>query len=148
MKNIILIISAIVSICSQSPAYAETDLAQQRAMAFQLAPIKSSNDLKNYLATTPLKKTPLNVLPKTEQSNFLKSLTFNENGLTGFNFQILKDNLSVSQTYKILSLFGAQHLAQSISNGKLDVQSNSARPSMISSSHTDPKIGNSPTTQN
>lgn len=71
-----------------------------------LAPIKSSQNLEAFNK----EESPLNALPKEARQDFLDSLTFNERGLTGFNYHILETQLSPSQIYKILALFGSQHL--------------------------------------
>jgi hypothetical protein len=140
MKKISIIFLAIFAIGVGQLAQAQTVDSNKRAFAYQLAPIKSLNDLNSYLAVTPSKKSPLNVLPASEKKKFLESLTFNENGLTGFNFQILKSNLNTSQTNKILALFGAQHLASVIHGNQPDA----FRGSSLNSAHANPKNRISP----
>src|SRR5690606_28838013 len=51
------------------------------------ATIRSETDLKNYLQATPIARTPLGKLSQSAQRQFLASVTFNENGLTGFDYR-------------------------------------------------------------
>lgn len=87
-----------------------TPQQQLRQKAFELAPIKSAADLKNYIIMTPNRVSALRYLPAQAKETFLGSLTFNEKGLTGFNYKVLQDNLTPNQTSQVLALFGQQHL--------------------------------------
>lgn len=82
---------------------------RRRELALQLAPIKSSSDLATYLRITPKAASPLNRLSPGAQRRFLKSLTFNENGLTGYEYVDLVAELPAAGIYNVLGLFGAQH---------------------------------------
>ena len=73
------------------------------------APIRSSADLNAYLQTTPVARTPLGPLSPDARRRFIRSLTFNDNGLTGFDYRPLSRELSASEIYRVLSLFGMQH---------------------------------------
>jgi hypothetical protein len=97
-------------------AQLETVIAimQQREVArdaldFAMAQIKSENDLQNYLQTQGFSQSPLDALSPPARQRFLTSLQFNERGLTSFEYRDLEEELSASQIYRILSLFGAQH---------------------------------------
>ncbi|MGV8931574.1 MAG: hypothetical protein ACOH1R_05620 [Luteimonas sp.] len=74
-----------------------------------MAPIRSSAELNTYLQATPVARTPLGRLSSDARRQFVRSLTFNETGLTGFNYRALSGELSASEIYRVLSLFGMQH---------------------------------------
>lgn len=94
------------------------DLAAQKALAISVAPIKSASDLSNYVKMTPKTQSSLKYLSASDQRFFLASLTFNEKGLTGFDYGVLKKSLSAKQIAEVLSLFGYQHLTNQISGQK------------------------------
>lgn len=87
-------------------------LAKQRQMQnrldFLLAPIKSRDDLAQYLATTPKAQSPLELLSPGAKQRLLASLFFNENGLVSYDYTDLVNELSASQIYRVLGLFGVQ----------------------------------------
>lgn len=74
-----------------------------------LARIKSESDLKAYLSDVPLKASPLRFMSDTGRERFLDSLVFTELGLASFNYSDLVGELSASEIYEILALFGMQH---------------------------------------
>lgn len=55
-----------------------------------LAPIKSKQDLERYLAVTPDYQSAFSVLTPASRRAFIDSLTFNQNGLTGFSYRDCK----------------------------------------------------------
>jgi len=77
-----------------------------------LAPVKSQLELGVYLQSA--KPTPLDWLSPSAKRRFLASLTFNESGLTGFDYSDLRAELTVTQVYRVLAVFGAQRVAPSI----------------------------------
>ncbi|WP_266159975.1 hypothetical protein [Dyella silvatica] len=91
---------------------AATAIAKQRQIQnrldFLLAPIKSQDDLVRYLATTPKAQSPLEWLSPGAKQRLLASLFFNENGLVSYDYADLVNELSASQAYQVLGLFGAQ----------------------------------------
>lgn len=82
----------------------------QREVARELAPVKSMADLYAALPHKSPQTDAVNRLSAKGRASFLASLTFNGNGLTGFNYRAIEDELSVSEAYQVLSLFGAQHI--------------------------------------
>lgn len=54
---------------------------------------------------------PVHRLSHAAKNRFLQSLTFNENGLTGYRADDLLAELSASEIYRVLSVLGAQHTA-------------------------------------
>ena len=71
------------------------------------APVNSKALLDAYLEK-PVKDNPLTYLSEAARRRFVASLTFNENGLTGFRYDDLEAELTVTQAYEVLRLFGAQ----------------------------------------
>lgn len=115
-----LITSAAGSVHAQSETRASASDAESRALqhvmqtneiAASLAPIKSAEDLKGYMAKTSAAESPLNYLSPPARNRFLSSLRFNEKGITSFSYVDLEAELTPSQIYKLLSLFGIQRTA-------------------------------------
>lgn len=88
-------------------------------LALIIAPVKSSIDLNGYLLTTPAKSSPLSKLTQRAQQRFIDNLTFNEKGLTGLNYADLEAELSVSEIYQVLALFGKQHLVTHMKRARM-----------------------------
>lgn len=88
-------------------AQLDAEQARQELIDFELAPIKSANDLAAYLkAAGP--ESPFMGLTPGARERFIGSLVFNENGLVSFQYGDLSRELTASQAYRLLSLFGAQ----------------------------------------
>jgi hypothetical protein len=109
----ILISSAPLIVQAQS-SLSETKAKNDRALGFSIAPIKSAEELANYIKSTPTGKSPLRYFSNVDRRIFLDSLTFGEKGLSGFSYGALKSSLNQKKATEVLSLFGAQYLAQSI----------------------------------
>ena len=71
------------------------------------APIKSIQDMSTYMASQS--RTPLDKLSPTGKQNFLNSLDFGEKGLTSFQYNILEAELTPTDIYAVLSLYGLQN---------------------------------------
>lgn len=84
-----------------------------------MAAIKSPEELTSYMLTTPLQKSPLYFLSKAGRQSFLDSLTFNSNGVTGFRFGPLEEELTPTQIFQVLSLFGAQDMTRSFKRARV-----------------------------
>jgi len=85
----------------------DSEQARLRGIDFAMAPVKSDADLAAYLRTAG-RDSPLMALSPAARRRFLDSLTFNESGLVGYNYEELARELTASQAYKVLALFGAQ----------------------------------------
>ncbi|WP_143073980.1 hypothetical protein [Roseateles sp. YR242] len=83
-----------------------------------LAPIKSAQDLYDYLNKKP-PESPLDKLSPSAKRRFVDSLQFNEKGLTTFQYTDLESELSTSEIYQVLALFGVQHHAASIRGARV-----------------------------
>lgn len=95
----------------------------ERELAFLLAPIKTKEDLDRYVAElrqNPDAKSPLNLLSPAALDRFLNSLVFTESGLGGYYYGDLQAQLSASQIYRVLSLFGAQHTTSLIRGARIE----------------------------
>jgi hypothetical protein len=77
-------------------------------LAFEMAQIKSPRDLSSFMKLKDQDKNPLMLLSNEARARFLDSLTFNENGLTGYKYTELEYELTPTQIARILKLFGAQ----------------------------------------
>lgn len=73
-----------------------------------MAPIKTQADLEAYLRLTPMRRSPFNRLAPAPRKEFIESLSFNENGLTGYKYRVLEEELTPTESYRILALFGSQ----------------------------------------
>lgn len=82
--------------------------ALDRQVAMALAPVKNLADFYARLNDGSKGMAAFARLPAAAQQAFISSLTFNETGLTSFNYQVLEDSLRVEEAYSLLSLFGAQ----------------------------------------
>jgi hypothetical protein len=86
-----------------------------RAQAdFSVASIKDHRDLTAYLAKhsqNSFHESPLSALSISSRERFVRSVVFGEAGVGSFYYGDMRAELSPSQTYAILALFGAQLLA-------------------------------------
>lgn len=73
-----------------------------------MAQLNSREKLDNYIAKNQARR-PLSYLTPAARKRFLNSLTFNENGLSGFRYDDLEAELTFTQAYELLTLFGAQN---------------------------------------
>lgn len=91
----------------RSPSPFAVKTSSQGNLALFSAPVRSLKDLKAHLLLQG-NSSPLALLPEQKKQEFIDQLTFNENGLTGYRYSILEKELTPSQIYTILSLFGVQ----------------------------------------
>lgn len=81
--------------------------SSQGNLSLYSAQIRSLSQLKAHLALHG-SNSPLAALSPSGRQEFIDRLTFNENGLTGYRYAILENELTPSQIYSVLSLFGTQ----------------------------------------
>jgi hypothetical protein len=72
------------------------------------APIRSAAQLAGYLAVDHGPRDPLVALSPPARARFLESLRFGPNGLVSFQSGDIQAELSATQAYSLLSLFGLQ----------------------------------------
>lgn len=118
VKSTLLAIAVMIAVLpvgaadvSRNDRDALIDPAQE--LAYLLAPIKTKEDLDRYLAglrQNPEAQSPLNALSPAARDRFLNSLVFSrQGGIGGYYYADMQAQLSASQAYRLLSLFGAQH---------------------------------------
>jgi hypothetical protein len=82
---------------------------EDEAVAVALAPIKNKAQLERYLKLVKDEESPLQFLSEHSRKKFIESLTFHQNGgLTGYRYPELQSELTPTQIYNVLALFGAQ----------------------------------------
>lgn len=91
-------------------------------LAYLIAPIKSESDLQKHLAGLKTNDSPLNHLSPASLARFTESLSFNESGLTSYRHDVLELDLSVSQAYRVLALFGQQHNITLLNNLRIETE--------------------------
>lgn len=79
-----------------------------------LAQIRSKDNLDSHLAVAHIINSPILYLSDKARTRFLESLEFSENGLASFDYRDLQRELTASQIYEVLSLFGMQKTIRSI----------------------------------
>lgn len=122
---LVLLLSALMagSVHADSPRSPD-DVAQlqdaerrallQREIAGRLATIRSEADLHSYLASARTANSPLDLLSAGAKRRFLESLVFTPNGLGSFTYADIRNELTLSEAYRLLSLFGREATAASI----------------------------------
>lgn len=107
---------------STSPELAGLEAAAfQRDLAMLSAPIRSERSLRSHVSSG-LDDSPLRYLSRPALERFLSSLQFNENGLTSYRYSDLEAELTPSQIYQVLSLFGQQHGTPMLKGAKVRSQ--------------------------
>jgi hypothetical protein len=82
--------------------------------------IGSEGALQRYLSATATSGTPLDALSSDARERFLSSITFGANGISGFHYADLQSELTASQIYDLLLLFGAQKDVAIIPNVRVE----------------------------
>lgn len=117
---------AAVSLAGQpaSPRLSSADIASLETATFQqdlanlAAPIRSERSMQRHL-NGGLEESPLRYLSKPALGRFISSLQFNENGLTTYRYADLEAELTPSQIYQVLALFGQQHNTPMLRGAKI-----------------------------
>lgn len=127
-----LVATLVVAFSSQALAVAperdapNLDEATLRSLvAYRTAEIRSREDLSEHLRRMG-DRSPLAALPRDARIRFLDSLAFNDNGLTQYRFDVLVDNLTASQGYRILRLFGAEGTGSFLGNARIESEADAA----------------------
>jgi hypothetical protein len=143
-----LLAAAMAALLNVMPAYCtpavdmqhEPDVqsmeAAERELAFQLAPIKSQEDLRLYLLENQDQESPLMLLSPGAKARFLDSLVFTKGGLASFDYRDIQAELTATQAYQLLALFGAQRSTKAIPGLRISSPSDAA----IVESGSDPTI--------
>lgn len=112
--------------------YVQDELAR-RDIALALAKVRSTKDLSRLDAES---RARLDKLSPKARARFLASLTFSDKGLSGFDYTVLVDELTATEIYRILELFGQQHITSMLS----DVKVESSTDNLIMSLSKDPTM--------
>lgn len=87
---------------------AEPDKLLARKPGEPNLPIASKSDLANYLKLVPISESPLSYLSRGARNRFLDGLVFTSHGVGSYFSRELDMELTASQIYEVLSLFGLQ----------------------------------------
>lgn len=95
-------------------AFAVSPALPVTAADHRTPPIPTSAELAHYLTTTPARESPLSLLPPGARKRFLGSLTWDTQGLAGFDLGDLQQYLTGAEAVRVLALFGMQDIAAGI----------------------------------
>jgi hypothetical protein len=128
IKLTIVSIALFISLASlQSQARASTDavtrfggLSSEVRLELdrESAPVKSQWALERELNS--LQTSPLRYLSAAARAEFVESLQFGDNGLASFKYLPLARELTPSQIYLVLQLFGFQELTANFHNARIE----------------------------
>lgn len=90
----------------------EVRLAMDRAVA----PISNEAELVEYIANTDPRNNPLNLLSEGALKVFLGTLSFGPEGLASYNGAVLEEELTPTESYAVLELFGFQESVSALEN--------------------------------
>jgi hypothetical protein len=96
------------------------EVALNRQIAFELAPLKTKSDAELFALDS---SSIFDMLSESSKSIFLESLVFNDSGLVSFNYSVLESELTPTQSYKLLQLFGKQHVVHMLKNSRIETTS-------------------------
>jgi hypothetical protein len=125
VSSIVLVCSGFLALSAQAGApVAEGEAVQtldaesrallQREISNRMAKVKSEADLQSYITSTRGSRTPLDLLSPGAKQRFIDSLVFTPNGLGSFTYADIRNELTLSEAYQLLSLFGREATAASI----------------------------------
>lgn len=110
-------VSSLHVIQTSSKADVIAQVRAERAAALRTASVRSHQDLRAYAMTN--KASALDALPADARKAFVESVTFNENGITGFRYDVLEQHLTPTQSYAVLAMFGVQHTTSMLDGSKI-----------------------------
>ncbi|WP_080928053.1 hypothetical protein [Xanthomonas albilineans] len=94
-------------------------------LRLRTAPIHSAEGLTEYLAKADA-SSPINLLSPAARKRFVESLRFNVSGVTSFRYSDIEAELSASQAYRLLSLFGLESKVSSMRKIRVDSEEDRA----------------------
>src|SRR5262245_34136444 len=95
-------------------------LEDQSRIDYATAAISSDDDMQRFLASPHSADSPLNAMSAAGRERFLKSLRFDDKGLTSFDYADLETELTASRIYRILKLFGAERDTSFMSKARIE----------------------------
>jgi hypothetical protein len=93
-------------------------IAHQKQIAWAFAPVKTADDLHRISH----EESPLDALSPMAKERFIESVIFRSNGLGGFYFGDLEAELTPTQIYNILALFGAQNTVSKFNKARIETK--------------------------
>ena len=108
---------------------AHDEAALRSLVAYGTAEIRSREDLVDHLQRRG-SRSPIAALRPAARKRFMESLAFNENGLTQYRYDVLRENLTASQSYRILKLFGAEGSGSFLRTSRLETDLDAAIASL------------------
>lgn len=90
-----------------------------REIARQLATVQNQADLASYMLSIP-KDSPLLLLSDGARDRFIQSIVFTDHGVASFQYADLRAELSASEVYRLLSIFGLQNSTKSIPDLRIE----------------------------
>lgn len=96
----------------------KVDEVRQRQLAWEVAPVKTTTQLKALLKT----ESPLDLLSPAAKKRFIDGLVFRKNGLGSMYIGDLELELTPTEIHHLLSLFGAQHVTKTLTNARIDTK--------------------------
>jgi hypothetical protein len=100
---------------------------------FAAAPIKSRAALNSYMRDGGGKRPPLSYLSNGAQQRFVRSITFNESGVTGYSYNDLERELTLTQAYEVLGLIGEQQNIKFLKDARIETELDKELHRMITS---------------
>lgn len=94
----------------ESPPKISSNISSRAVVDLAFAPIKSMEDLQE-ISKNP---SPLDYFSAAGRENFINGLAFNEKGVISINYSDISVELTPSEAYEVLSLFGLQSITPSI----------------------------------
>lgn len=91
-------------------------LQYQKMIAWAFASVKNTHELAGELAK---EDSPLNKFSEGAKARFVESIVFRRNGLGGFYYGDLEDELTPTEIYNVLSLFGAQDIVSHFTGARI-----------------------------
>lgn len=120
------LITALATTCFALTSLAnasQQDGVDQSAAVYELAqmtaPLKSRAALHDHLSQD-LHESPLRYLSAAALRRFVGNITFNEKGVTGFSYEDLERELTVTQAYQVLALFGQQQFVSYLKGARVE----------------------------
>jgi hypothetical protein len=101
--------TAAADVISAKQQHTDTATVAHR-LALLAAPIRSRHELIEYINRHRGAPTPLDALSPRGKQRFLDSLRFGTDGLASFSRTEIESQLNPTQAYRLLALFGLQHV--------------------------------------
>jgi|GEM_PF-4707900 len=96
---------------------------QGKEISQSLSLLQSKEDLERFLKSVPDELSPLGVLSDSGQQMFVESIVFSDEGrVASFRYDVLESELTPSEIFRVMSLFGMQEFAKNMANARVESQ--------------------------